>query len=122
MARILVAEGDLLYREMVQFMLERDGHQVVAVESGRQCLSLLERDAAFDLIVTDLTLPHGQGGEFLAAIRRFGGSIPVVGIAEDFSRAVSPEMVRMEAGAMLAKPFSAAELARAAAQALGGRI
>jgi len=69
-----------------------------------------------------LTLPHGQGGEFLAAIRRFGGSIPVVGIAEDFSRAVSPEMVRMEAGAMLAKPFSAAELARAAAQALGGRI
>jgi len=119
MARILVAEADLLYREMVQFMLERDGHQVVAVESGRQCLGRLEQDAAFDLVVADLFLPNCDGGELVAGIRRRDAAIAIIGIASGATGVAPPMATALGVGAVLAKPFTAEELSQVAAAFLG---
>ena len=119
MARILVAEADLLYREMVQFMLERDGHQVVAVESGRQCLGRLDDDGAFDMVVANLFLPNCDGGELLAAIRRRDAAMPIIGISGGDDGVAPPKPGAMGAGAVLAKPFTAEQLSQVAAAFLG---
>ena len=71
MARILVVEDNPDVREMVARMLELDGHVCVEAEDGLAGLDeALRSTAPFDLIVGDVDMPHLNGVDLLAAIRR----------------------------------------------------
>src|SRR5258706_8167904 len=63
--RILVVDDDQVNRQAMELLLEREGHDVVAVENGIEAIERLgERDTIFDAIETDLQMP------------RLGGSAP----------------------------------------------
>ena len=112
MSRIAVAEDNLLHRALVCAMLRRAGHQVVAVAGGDECLTLLA-DQAFDLLVTDLFMPTGDGMSLLVALRDRGIAIPVVGMTGGCAGSVQPyadAMLSLGADAVLAKPFTGAQL------------
>jgi len=120
MARILVAEDDPLYRELVETMLVRDGHAVVAVANGRQCLAALAAEA-FDAVVADLFLPNSGGVESLAAIRATGVAVPVVGMIggrNGMAGAEAGALIDLAADWVLAKPFTDGELRTAIASVL----
>src|SRR6185295_18696692 len=52
--RILVVDDDAVNRQAMVMLLEREGHQVTAVENGVEAMQQLDdRDASFDAIVTD---------------------------------------------------------------------
>jgi CheY-like chemotaxis protein len=60
--RILVVDDDAVNRQAMLLLLEREGHQVVAVENGLEAMERLgDRDTAFDAIVTDLQMPRLGG-------------------------------------------------------------
>src|SRR5881396_522730 len=60
--RILVVDDDAVNRQAMVLLLEREGHQVVAVENGLEAMERLgDRDNAFDAIVTDLQMPRLGG-------------------------------------------------------------
>ena len=60
--RILVVDDDAVNRQAMVLLLEREGHQVVAVENGLEAMERLGgRDAVFDAIVTDLQMPRLGG-------------------------------------------------------------
>jgi CheY-like chemotaxis protein len=60
--RILVVDDDAVNRQAMVLLLEREGHQVVAVENGLEAMERLgNRDAVFDAIVTDLQMPRLGG-------------------------------------------------------------
>jgi len=60
--RILVVDDDAVNRQAMVLLLEREGHQVVAVENGLEAMERLgDRDTAFDAIVTDLQMPRLGG-------------------------------------------------------------
>lgn len=60
--RILVVDDDAVNRQAMMLLLEREGHQVVAVENGLEAMERLgDRDTAFDAIVTDLQMPRLGG-------------------------------------------------------------
>src|SRR5438874_10660026 len=60
--RILVVDDDAVNRQAMVLLLEREGHQVVAVENGLEAMERLgDRDNTFDAIVTDLQMPRLGG-------------------------------------------------------------
>lgn len=60
--RILVVDDDAVNRQAMVLLLEREGHQVVAVENGVEAMEQLgDRDTSFDAIVTDLQMPRLGG-------------------------------------------------------------
>ena len=60
--RILVVDDDAVNRQAMVLLLEREGHQVIAVENGLEAMERLgDRDTSFDAIVTDLQMPRLGG-------------------------------------------------------------
>lgn len=60
MARILVAEDEPGVRSFVVRALQIARHEVTAVEDGQQALERLVA-TEFDLLVTDIVMPHVDG-------------------------------------------------------------
>ena len=58
--RVLVADDDPLVRIALRRALERH-HEVRTVESGRDALSVLDEDPAWDVIVCDVMMPDLNG-------------------------------------------------------------
>jgi CheY-like chemotaxis protein len=60
--RILVVDDDAVNRQAMVLLLEREGHQVVAVENGLEAMERIgDRDTSFDAVVTDLQMPRLGG-------------------------------------------------------------
>ncbi|HUQ31883.1 MAG TPA: response regulator [Pyrinomonadaceae bacterium] len=63
---IMVVDDNEDLREMLRFMVERLGYQVVEAENGREAIEIVRRRCP-DLILMDLSMPVMDG---LAATRR----------------------------------------------------
>lgn len=66
--RILVVDDDAVNRQAMVLLLQREGHDVVAVENGLEAMERMgggagrpDRGSAFDAIVTDLQMPRLGG-------------------------------------------------------------
>ena len=71
-SRLLVVDDSPTYLYFIAAQLEEEGHEVVAVSSGREVLQEIE-EQQFDCIVVDLVMPEMSGTELCAhldAIRR----------------------------------------------------
>jgi len=60
--RVLIAEDEVDLLSVLSTKLESEGYDVVTAQSGDEALSILERDAAFDLLVTDVVMPGQTQG------------------------------------------------------------
>jgi CheY-like chemotaxis protein len=61
--RILVVEASDDMRTLIAGVLTADRHAVRCVANGAEALALLDRRSAFDLILSDLTLPAIEGAQ-----------------------------------------------------------
>src|SRR5437899_5676289 len=60
--RILVVDDDAVNRQAMRLLLEREGHEVVAVENGLEAVERLgPASEGFDAVVTDLQMPRLGG-------------------------------------------------------------
>ena len=105
--RILVVDDNGAVREITAVMLRTFGHDAVEAASGKDALSLLERDRQFDLLIIDLSMPDQDGAEFAASAEKFLPGVPrlfITGYAEASRR-------QSLGGEVLKKPFRRAQLA-----------
>jgi CheY-like chemotaxis protein len=118
MARILVAEDDVLVADTVQSMLRSGGHEVILAQHGDEAIRLF-REQSFDLLVCDVHMPGKDGFEVIEEIRQLCPHMPVVSMTGSFPRAsggahLDPGFLRAsrKAGAskVIAKPFRAHEI------------
>src|SRR3989338_4253256 len=58
--RILAIDDDLLVRESMKSLLEKNGFDITVASNGREALQLLGKEV-FDLIVTDIRMPESNG-------------------------------------------------------------
>ena len=58
--RVLLVEDNQDNFELVQFLLERAGYEVLGARTGRECLEIVKRDPP-DLVLMDLSLPEMDG-------------------------------------------------------------
>lgn len=112
MARVLVIEDDAAINDVVATRLARDGHVVTQAFSGSEARLLLgEKDAAFDLVISDLMLPGATGEELVGLIRGQGASTPVIVISARTTAADKVDLLHLGADDYLSKPFDLDELA-----------
>ena len=80
MARVVLAEDDVLLREGLASLLERSGFQVVGqAGDGAQLLTLV-RERRPDLVVVDIRMPPTHTAEGLEAARVIRDELPDTGI------------------------------------------
>ena len=60
--RILAIDDELMMLKSIRRMLEQ--HDVVCVDNATEALAMLDRGDRFDLILSDVTMPHMNGMEF----------------------------------------------------------
>ncbi len=95
------------------------GYRVTARTSSVEALEAFKADPdAFDLVVTDQTMPRMTGLDLTKEIHRIRPDLPVI-ICTGYSSRISPEIVR-EAGIkrVLMKPLTAREIMEAVRQTL----
>ena len=109
-ARILYVEDDATSVKIVRALLSAEGHEVVAVATGQECLRVF-RDAPPDLCLLDLTLPDASGLDLLKQLRREHPDIPVVIVTASSSVQDAVAATRLGATDYLGKPVDAARLA-----------
>lgn len=109
--RVLIADDDVVVRDVVQRYLERDGLEVRVAGDGSEALRVLGTER-IDLAVLDVMMPGPNGLSLCRTLRQSGDySIPVIlltALSEEDDR-----IAGLEAGAddYLTKPFSPRELA-----------
>ena len=111
MARILVVEDHQDIAELIRHYLERAGHTIDPLASGREVLARV-RQRAPDLILLDLMLPGMDGLLVCQALRQDAATaaIPIIMLT---ARGEESDRVRgLELGAddYIVKPFSPKEL------------
>lgn len=106
---VLLVEDDSDYSEIISYTLERDGHEVVAVDSSRRATRFAEQKPP-DLAVLDVMLPDGSGLDLCSSLRRVRPTMPVLFLSS-LDR-TTDVIAGLNAGGddYLVKPFSPAEL------------
>ena len=69
MPRVLILEDSPTQAKVLQFLLESEGFEVTAAPDGRAGLRL-HLEQSFDLVVSDVVMPHMTGYEFCRAAKR----------------------------------------------------
>ncbi len=120
--RILLVDDDQAQLKGLARMLERFGYKVTARSSGRTAATAFKKDpSAFDLIVTDQTMPRMSGIELARSLVKVRPDIPVI-LCTGFSEKVNGENVGHDGiRAFIMKPFTAQEIAGLIRKVLAGR-
>jgi signal transduction histidine kinase/DNA-binding response OmpR family regulator len=120
--RILLAEDNVVNQRLAVRLLEKYGHSVRVVATGRQALAVLERER-FDVLLMDVQMPEMDGFEATAAIRArergTGRHLPIVAMT---AHALKGDRERCLAAGMdgyVTKPFRWAALFDALAAVVG---
>ena len=116
-AHILVVDDEAGVRFFLEQMLERDGHQVVAVESGEAALERIATQE-FDLVLVDLRLQGIGGMDVLAAVRETAPDTPVIVLTAHASLESAMEALRQGAHDYLFKPSQVVEVRESVRTAL----
>lgn len=77
MSRVVVIDDEEPIRRTLSLLLERAGHQVVLAGNGEEGLQRC-RDAAPDLVMTDIHMPLLDGIEVAMALRASAPALPVI--------------------------------------------
>jgi PAS domain S-box-containing protein len=117
--RILLVEDEPAQRESLALSLKRLGYRVTPRASGRSALSVFkESPDAFDLVITDQTMPHMSGLELAAAIVKIRPNLPIV-LCTGFSERVNGDVVGKKGIREFAmKPFTLQEISTVVRKAL----
>lgn len=120
MARILVIDDDPQIRTSIRRVLEREGHEVLEAEDGRQAIALVGRQTC-DLVITDINMPEMDGIEVIMALAENRPGLPVIAVSGGGK--LPKELLLSSAGVLgavttLGKPFDIAELVAAVRGAL----
>jgi PAS domain S-box-containing protein len=110
-ARLLLVDGEEKLREALTSLLV-DDYDVVAVSSGHEALALIDRDAAFDVVVCDLLMAELTGIDVHQALWDRAPALAqrVVFTTAGFASPQAEAFVAAHAARVIAKPFEMPQL------------
>lgn len=107
--RILLVEDEATLRIVVEEFLSEEGYSVHASGTVSEALEAFDREGPFDLIVSDIRLPDGDGRLLIDSLRSNSAGLRAVqisGYASDGARSTA----QTEKARILRKPFRMDEL------------
>jgi PAS domain S-box-containing protein len=108
---ILFVDDEPPLADLSKQILERMGYRVTIKTSSIEALELFQSDPdAFDLVITDMTMPHMTGDVLTRKLQVVRPGIPVI-ICTGYSEKVTQEMIdRLRIRALIMKPVIRNEL------------
>ncbi|MEK6775241.1 MAG: response regulator [Bdellovibrionota bacterium] len=102
--KILLVEDEKLIRELVKDFLESDGFKVFEAGNGRDAFDLIKTNK-FDLVISDVKMPGGDGIELAKNIQMLDGEKPIVIFITGFGDITEPEALEFGVVKIISKPF-----------------
>ncbi|ETX07312.1 MAG: hypothetical protein ETSY2_11920 [Candidatus Entotheonella gemina] len=118
--RILFVDDEARLARLGHALLSELGYDVTACTSSLEALERFRHNPqAFDLVMTDQTMPHMTGEHLARALRRIRPDIPIV-LCTGFGHTIGPQQVRqIGLDAVLIKPWGLQELSDTLPRLLG---
>src|SRR5690606_9935593 len=106
---------------LLSHWLGADGHAVCCASGGKEAVRLLQ-EKPFDLVITDMLMPEGDGVDVLTAVRKHRRRARVLAISGGGVYLRAQDMLTVAKGfgahSVLTKPFNRAQLLAAVKQAM----
>ncbi len=109
--RILIAEDDTEYLDLIRHALTAAGYEIVAYENGQKALDWAMNNRP-DLVLTDVQMPKLDGYHFAQELGdKYGADCPKILIMTSRTIALDKGIAMLSgATAMIQKPFKLAAL------------
>ncbi|MCU0592473.1 MAG: sigma-54 dependent transcriptional regulator [Desulfobacterales bacterium] len=114
---ILIVDDELSMRELLEYMLKREGYRVDCAESGRRAETLVGQNS-YDLLLCDIRLGDISGLDVLRACKKHHPDTVVIMISAYASTEIAVEAMNEGAYDYVPKPFNKDELLETLAKAL----
>ncbi len=112
--RILLVDDDPMLIKSLQDTLQEDGHVVTATHGGQAGIDAFSashrRGEAFDIVITDLGMPHVDGRKVATSIKSLSGTTPVILLTGWGQRLIATNDVPPHVDKVLSKPPRLQEL------------
>jgi CheY-like chemotaxis protein len=121
-ARVLLVDDEPPVVKICSRLLQRNGLQVQAFTAPDQALAEFRREpGAFDLVITDMSMPQMNGIDFALAIHATRSDVPVI-LTTGFAASLTEETAQsMGISALLTKPVGSDELIATVRRVLASR-
>jgi CheY-like chemotaxis protein/anti-sigma regulatory factor (Ser/Thr protein kinase) len=118
--RILLVDDDPVLIKSLQDTLQEDGHVITATHGGREGIEAFtaasKRGECFDIVVTDLGMPHVDGRKVATSVKEVSPRTPVVLLTGWGQRLIATNDAPAHVDRVLAKPPRLNELRAALAE------
>ncbi|WP_099469166.1 response regulator transcription factor [Konateibacter massiliensis] len=102
---ILIADDEMVLRDLLQDILEKEGYSVLTVSDGEQALNLFFETEDIDLVILDVLMPKTDGWKVLREIREYSNT-PIIMLTALCENKDEVEGLTSGADDYIAKPFS----------------
>jgi two-component system response regulator PilR (NtrC family) len=115
--RILVVDDELSMRELLEYMLEKEGYGVICAANGKEALNRIGKEP-YDLLLCDIRLGDMTGLEVLKASKKKNPHVTVIMISAFATTETAVEAMNQGAFDYVPKPFENKELLQTISNAL----
>ena len=116
MACLLIVDDEKSVRVTLKAFLEEDSHTVYTAENAAEALKLMD-EYDFDVILSDIILPHTNGMQLLKEIRERSSDIQIIMITGEPTVETATEAMRSGVFDYLAKPVARESVKKIVAKA-----
>lgn len=104
--RIIIVDDDAAVRELLSVMLKRENYQVASFANSEEALqSILENIEYYDVLITDIQMPHIDGFELVNRAKAHDDSLICIIVSGYATADNAIESLRSGAYDFLQKPF-----------------
>lgn len=102
---ILLADDEIMLRDILAELLESYGYQVIGVNNGSEVLKVLTEEIKVDLLIIDYKMPEMDGLTCIKKIQELGIDVPVILSTGSTSGQADKDFDKLKISSVLAKPY-----------------
>lgn len=102
---ILLADDEIMLRDLLADLLESNGFNVIKVSSGVEALTVLTEEIKVDLIIIDYNMPEMNGLQCIERIRELNFQIPIILSTGSLNFETKIDLPKLGINSILNKPY-----------------
>ncbi|GAB4289183.1 MAG: GAF domain-containing protein [Ignavibacteriaceae bacterium] len=102
---IMLADDEVMLRDLLAELLESNGYNVIRVQSGDEAVKILTEEIKVDLAVIDYNMPGKSGLETIGEIRKINKDVPIILSTGSLIPDYETELKKYKINDKLQKPY-----------------